>query len=282
MGSEDGTPGASVGVVRDVTHERMLEQALRHAQKMEAVGTLASGVAHNLRNVLQAILGSVEVARVLTAAGQPAGQMLDRATTTTKKGAALIDQLMMFARKQEATVSLSPVHLDDAIRDAAVLIKPLLGNAIALEIDAGAPFGVVMADPMQLEQVFLNLAANARDAMPRGGVLTIKSTDTLLDEQRARAHGRSPGPHVIVTVTDTGVGMDAATKARVFEPFFTTKEIGKGTGLGLSTVFALVQQFGGCIEVESAPGAGTAFTICLPSLHGPLFEGVAAGADRRT
>src|SRR5215510_8042290 len=193
--------------------------------------------------------------------------MLDRATIATKRGAVLIDQLMTFARKQEA-LSLSPVRVDDVIREAVGLIRPMVSDAISLTIVPGAPDGVVLADPVQLEQIFLNLAANARDAMPRGGKFSITSGEVELDWEAARAHGLLPGPHVIVTVADTGEGMDAATKARVFEPFFTTKDVGKGTGLGLSTVFALVEHFGGNIEVKSAPQAGTAFTMWLPALRG--------------
>jgi signal transduction histidine kinase len=271
IGGRDGVQ-RSVGVVRDVSHERALDQALRHAQKMEAVGTLASGVAHNLRNVLQTIVNFIEVSRMLTAAGEPTTEMLDRAMTAATSGATLIDQLMTFARKQEA-VPLSSVRLDDVLRDAMAMIKPLVSEAISLKIDVGAPDGVVMAHPVQLQQILLNLATNARDAMPRGGTLSITSREVALDEPFASAHGLSAGRHLVVTVKDTGEGMDAATKARMFDPFFTTKDIGRGTGLGLSTVFALVQQFGGCIEVDSAPAVGTTFTIYLPAQRGQGANG---------
>jgi len=263
IGDKDGRQ-RSVGVVRDVTHERMPEQALRHAQKMEAVGTLASGVAHNIRNVLQAILNFIQVIRLKTEAGEPIVEMLDRVNNATGRGAELIDQLVMFARKQDA-LSLSRVRVDDVLREAAGLIRPLVTEMVSLEIDAGAPDAIVMADPVQLEQVLLNLAANARDAMPRGGTLAITSREVVLDEPSAKARRLSPGPQVVLTVKDSGEGMDAETKARVFEPFFTTKGVGQGTGLGLSTVFAVVQQFGGSIEVDSAPGAGSTFTITLPA-----------------
>jgi signal transduction histidine kinase len=129
-----------------------------------------------------------------------------------------------------------------------------------------------MSDPVQFEQILLNLAANARDAMPDGGSLIIRSREAVVDERTAKLHHVSPGPHVIVTVRDSGCGMDDKTRARIFEPFFTTKGIGKGTGLGLSTVFTLVHQFGGWIEVESAPGAGTTFSICLPSVPRPVVD----------
>jgi signal transduction histidine kinase len=215
---------------------------------------------------------------MMSAAGEPIADVLDRVRTTTNRGAVLIDQLMMFARKEDA-VSLSPVHVDDVLREAIGLIRPMVSDAIALEINPGAPNAVVMADPVQLEQILLNLAANARDAMPRGGTFTIASREHQVDAQSARTRGISPGPHVVVTAKDTGEGMDAATKARVFEPFFTTKDVGKGTGLGLSTVYVLVQQFGGCIEVDSTPDAGTTFSIYLPALRSQVTRGAGAAGE---
>ena len=269
---DNGRVLRNVGVVRDVTSERALEDQLRQAQKMEAVGTLASGVAHNLRNVLQAVMGSIQLAQFIGVEDPDCAHALERAVSATKRGAVLIDQLMTFARKQDGTINLQPLRVDDAIREAAGLLKPLMGGRILLEIETAAPAGVVMSDPVQFEQVLLNLAANARDAMPDGGTLSIRSREAVLDEPTAKAHATSAGAHVIVTVRDSGCGMDAETRAHIFEPFFTTKGIGKGTGLGLSTVFALVRQFGGCIEVESAPGQGTTFSIWLPALQRPIVE----------
>jgi two-component system cell cycle sensor histidine kinase/response regulator CckA len=275
--ARDGQVLRNVGVVRDITSERSLEDQLRHGQKMEAVGTLAGGVAHNLRNVLQAVLGSIQVAQMLGAEGPDGAYALERAVAATKRGAALIDQLMAFAHKHEGTIELQPVRLDDSIREAEALLKTLMGTRVQLEIETGAPTGLAMADPVQFEQILLNLAANARDAMPEGGTLAIRSRQAVLDEPSAKLHRVAPGPHVIVTVRDSGCGMDDQTKTRIFEPFFTTKGVGKGTGLGLSTVFSLVHQFGGCIDVETAPGAGTTFSISLPALPGPIAD---AGAAR--
>jgi two-component system cell cycle sensor histidine kinase/response regulator CckA len=275
--ADDGRGLRSVGVVRDISSERALEEQLRHAQKMEAVGTLAGGVAHNLRNVLQAVLGSIEVAQSLGADSPDGAHALERAVCATQRGAALIEQLMTFAHKHEGTITLGPVHLDDTIREAEGLLRTLVGRRVHLEIELGSPGSVVMADPVQFEQILLNLAANARDAMSEGGTLAIRSRAALLDEPTAKMRRVAPGPHVIVTVRDTGCGMDAATKARIFEPFFTTKGVGKGTGLGLSTVFTLVQQFAGYIDVESAPAAGTTFSVCLPALQNPIVDAGGVG-----
>ena len=275
---DDGRVLRTVGVVRDITSERALEDQLRHAQKMEAVGTLAGGVAHNLRNVLQAVLGSIQVAQMVEVDGPDRADALDRAVSATKRGASLIDQLMTFAHKHEGAITLQPLRIDDSIHEAEGLLKTLLGARVQLQIETGAPAGVVLADPVQFEQILLNLAANARDAMPEGGTLAIRSWEAVFDEPTAKLHRLAPGPHVIVTVRDTGCGMDDKTQARIFEPFFTTKGVGKGTGLGLSTVFTLVGQFGGTIEVESAPDAGTTFSISLPSLRSPIVDAGAAAS----
>jgi PAS domain S-box-containing protein len=260
-----GNVRRSVGVVRDVTNERALEDNLRQAQKMEAMGTLAGGLAHNLRNVLQAILASVGFAQMGGVDKPTSARALDRALSATNRGIVLLDQLMTFARKQSGELVLLPVLIDEHVREAAGLLRVLVGKHVALEIATGAPGWVVMVDPVQLEQVLLNLGANARDAMPGGGTLAIRTLAAVLDEAAAKVHGLSAGAHVLITVRDSGAGMEEATRAHVFEPFFTTKEVGKGTGLGLSTAFALVRRFGGCIEVASQPGAGTTFSIWLPA-----------------
>jgi PAS domain S-box-containing protein len=264
----DGGVLRSVGVVRDVTAERKLEDELRQSQKMEAVGTLASGVAHNLRNVLQAVMSFIRVAQKRGVDSERAAEALDRAVTVAKRGATLTDQLMTFTRKQE--LAARPLLVDALVREAADLIKPLVGGHILVQVETAADGAYVMADPVQLEQILLNLAANARDAMPDGGTLTLRTEESIIDDRWAETHGVAKGPHVMLSVRDTGSGMDAATRQRVFEPFFTTKEIGKGTGLGLATVFALTRQFGGCIEVDSEKGRGTTFTLCFPALDGAM------------
>jgi signal transduction histidine kinase len=170
-------------------------------------------------------------------------------------------------------VSIRAVRLDDLVREAAGMIKPLVGEEIEVKLETGTPDAVVMADPVELEQILLNLASNAHDAMGGAGTLVLRTEARVLDAATAAAHGVAPGPHALLVVKDTGTGMDAATRARIFEPFFTTKDVNKGTGLGLSTAFATIGQFGGCIDVESEPGRGTTFTLCFPSL------GAVAGAD---
>jgi PAS domain S-box-containing protein len=254
-----------VGVVRDITAERNLEGDLRQAQKMEAVGTLASGLGHNLRNTLHAMLSFIYVAQASTSEEQKAWA-LGRATETCQRGARVLDQLMAFARKREARPTLVPVNVDEAIRDAAALLEPMLGSHIVLAVETGAPYAAVMADVVELEQVLLNLGSNARDAMPHGGRLAIKTEAAVLDEETAAAHGVAKRPCVKIIVRDTGSGMDDETKARIFEPFFTTKDVDKGTGLGLSTVFGIVRRLGGTIDVASRKEEGTTFTVWLPSL----------------
>jgi PAS domain S-box-containing protein len=268
-----------VGVVRDVTGERKLEEELRQSQKMEAVGTLAGGVAHNLRNVLQAIMGFIHTAQRKGADPERVAQALARALAVASRGATLTTQLTKFTRRHE--VSMQALRLDDVVRDASGLIKPLVGEQVVVEVETHAPDAVVMADPVELEQILLNLASNAHDAMTEGGTLVLRTEERFLDEQTAAAHDTKPGPHVLLTVRDTGTGMDAATRARIFEPFFTTKEVGKGTGIGLSTVFALTRQYGGCIDVESEPGKGTTFTLCFPSLQ-PRTARQKLATDRAT
>jgi PAS domain S-box-containing protein len=272
----DGRVVRNVGVVRDVTDARKMEEDIRQLQKMEAIGTLASGVAHNLRNVLQAVLGFIHVAHQ-KGSGSPAGaRALERARTTAKRGAALTDQLMMFTRKQDA--AMRPLCLDDVIRDGVDLIGPLVGDQIQIDLECGAPRALVMADAVQVEQILLNLAANARDAMPRGGTLSLRTEQAFLDDAAAGAHGVARGPHVKLVVSDDGIGMDRDTLLRIFEPFFTTKEVGRGTGLGLATVFALSRQFGACIDVESEPGLGTTVTLFFPMLGQRAADGVTADA----
>jgi PAS domain S-box-containing protein len=265
----DGRVDHFVGVVRDVSTEHRLEAELRQAQKLEAVGTLAGGVAHNLRNTLQAMLLFIRIAQT-SEGGDRLERALARALASGKRGAELIDQLMIFARGQAPNPERLPCNVDAVVREAAILIRPLLGNAITLAIETRAPGAIVMADVVGLEQVLLNLARNARDAMPGGGTFAISTEETTLDEQTGQAHGVAQGPHVKLIVRDTGSGMDDETKARIFEPFFTTKEVDRGTGLGLSTVFGIVRRFGGAIDVESRKGEGTAFTIHFPPLKSEL------------
>jgi len=241
---------------------RQAEQQLHQAQKMEALGRLAGGIAHDFNNVLTAILGHAELIQHdridLVGARAAAAHVLEAG----RRGAGLTGQLLAFSRCQ--VLKPTALDLDQVVRDIAPMIERLVGEAVILRLRT-AGTRPVRADRSQLDQVILNLCVNARDAMPRGGELTIETRDVDLDPIRAAVLGAaSGGPYVTLCVTDTGVGMDAETKAHLFEPFFTTKRAGAGTGLGLATVDGIVRQSGGAVEVESAPGVGTTFFVHLP------------------
>ncbi|MEN9579306.1 MAG: hypothetical protein RJA70_2315 [Pseudomonadota bacterium] len=264
-----------VTVVQDITSERELEEELRQAQKMEAVGALASGVAHDFNNVLQGLLGCLNVARGENTAPARAREFLDRAADAARHGGELAARLTAFARKQN--VELKPLDLDATVRNAAHLIERLVTEQVSVEIRTDAGAKTILADAVQLEQILLNLAANARDAMPEGGRLSI-STSVLSDDDPALARYslRSPQGCVRLVVQDTGTGMDEVTRRRIFEPFFTTKEVNKGTGIGLSTVFQVTKQLQGFVEVTSEPGRGTAFIFvfpcCAPGAEAPASQ----------
>ena len=261
----DGTDDAGriFGIAHDITDERGLEAELRHAQKMEVVGTLASGIAHDFNNVLQAILGSAHHALDETRTVEEAREYMQRIREVAKRGGALANRLLTFSRKR--TAQSKPLRVDAIVDSSTSLLRRLVGDQIELKIELAAPEGVVMADPVELEQILMNLVANARDAMPKGGTLTIRTEEAHLEEEEANQHHSlaERGSYVRLWVQDTGIGMDESTKARIFEPFFTTKEVGKGTGLGLSTVFAMVKQMQGHIDVESEPLVGTSIAVCF-------------------
>lgn len=254
-------------VNRDITDRRHLEEQFRQSQKMEAVGRLSGGVAHDFNNLLGVIIGYAEFLQERLEAADPLRASVEEILKAGKRAASLTRQLLAFSRQQV----LDPKVLDlrVAVTDMEKLLRRLIGEDIELTTAIDPQLGKVKADQGQLEQVIMNLAVNARDAMPQGGKLTIHLENTVLDQDYVRRYPYpvQPGQYVLLMVTDTGVGMDAETKARAFEPFFTTKEKGKGTGLGLSTVYGVVKQSGGYIDVESAPSAGTTFKIFLPRVH---------------
>jgi PAS domain S-box-containing protein len=252
-----------VGVAHDVTHERSLADELHQAQKMEAVGALVSGVAHDFNNVLQAILGASALAMKESTQPERARQYMQKVAEAAKRGGELAAQLLAFSRKQ--TVDLKPLALDAALEAISSLLARLLGEHIELVVHHGAPEAVIFADAVQLEQIVMNLASNARDAMPSGGSFTIQTDEIVFGEVTAKRFGLSaPGRYARIIARDTGCGMEEAVRARIFEPFFTTKAIGQGTGLGLSTVFGLTHQLGGHVDVQSAKGEGTVFTFYFP------------------
>jgi PAS domain S-box-containing protein len=252
------------GILRDVSERQHLEEQLRQAQKMETVGRLAAGVAHDFNNLLMAVLGYSELTLRKLAPDDPLRGDLLGIIEVGERTATLTRQLLSFSRKQAVRPQVLDLHA--VVATVSKMLRRLIGEDVELETRTDAVNSRVRADPGQLEQVLLNLAVNARDAMPQGGRLRIETDNVYLDEAAARARPEArTGAHVVLTVTDTGCGMPPEVQAHLFEPFFTTKETGKGTGLGLATVHGIVKQSGGHIAVESAVGRGTTFRIYLPA-----------------
>jgi len=251
-------------VNRDVSERRQLEEQFRQAQKMEAVGRLSGGVAHDFNNLLGVIIGYAEFLQERLEPENSLRGSVDEILKAGKRAASLTRQLLAFSRQQ--VLDPKVVDLNAAVSDMEKMLRRLISEDIELTTLLSPNLGRVKADQGQLEQVLMNLAVNARDAMPSGGKLVIETENMVMDEKFVRRYPYpvQPGPYVCLTVTDNGIGMDTETKARAFEPFFTTKEKGKGTGLGLSTVYGVVKQSGGYIDVYSSPGAGTTFKIYLP------------------
>ncbi len=259
----DGRPVRIIGTAQDVTDTRQLEHEFRQAQKMEAVGRLAGGIAHDFNNSLTAIIGYGQILSE-SLAGTPEAEWVEQIAGAARHAAGLTRQLLAFSRRQ----LLQPEVLDipALVDELAPMLRLVIGKDVELVTTVEPETGHVRADPGQLQQVLLNLAGNARDAMPDGGLMTISVGNTSLDPTRAATLELPPGPYVCLSVADDGQGMDDATKARIFEPFFTTKEVGKGTGLGLAMVHGVVTQSGGHISFDSELGRGTRFRILLPSV----------------
>jgi PAS domain S-box-containing protein len=252
--------------IRDLTEARRLEEQLLQAQKMESVGRLAGGIAHDFNNLLTVISGyaGLLLGEPDLAAGVKAD--LEQIATAAARATELTAQLLAFSRRQV----MQPValHLGAALDEITPILHRLLGEDVEVVTDIDPSLGYVLADPGQLTQVIVNLAVNARDAMPRGGTITLEAANVELDTEYAQGHAEVlPGPYVLLSVTDTGTGMDEATRSRLFEPFYTTKELGKGTGLGLATVYGIVRQSGGHIWVYSEPGRGSVFKVYLPRVE---------------
>ena len=264
--NQDGKLYRITGTLEDITERRALEEQLRQAQKMEAVGRLAGGIAHDFNNVLTVVGGYLHMVLDMTPPSDPRHEKLKQILEASTRASALTSQLLAFGRKQMLQPRL--VNVNRLLTNMEALLGRVMGEHIRLETDLAGELPCVKADPNQLEQVLINLAANARDAMPEGGAFRIR---TMLAGQKADG-----GPHVCLEISDTGCGMGQDVLEHVFEPFFTTKEVGRGTGLGLSSVYGIVQQNHGTIEVSSTPGRGTTFVILLPAV--PETEEVSPAA----
>ncbi|MBV9506414.1 MAG: response regulator [Acidobacteriia bacterium] len=260
---------AGLAVLIDVTERRRLEEQLRQAQKMEAVGMLAGGVAHDFNNLLTIITGYSQLILNNLRENDPNRHSAEQIMKAGERAGALTKQLLAFSRRQ--VLQPKVLDLNMLVKTLSAMLQRLIGEDIELRLVLSPDLGRVYADPGQLEQVIMNLVVNARDAMAAGGMLTIRTANAVIEEGPEGGRlATKPGPHVLLAVSDTGHGMDERTRNRLFEPFFTTKSVGRGTGLGLSTVFGIVKQSGGSLNVESAPGRGTIFEVYLPRIEQPL------------
>jgi len=260
-----------VAVIRDVTEHVLLEEQLKQAQRLESVGRLAGGVAHDFNNLLTIIMGFTELMLADCGPQHPHADSLRQVLEAGQRAQTLTRQLLAFSRRQ--TLRPQVIELTEVVRGLEKMLRRLIGEDIRLVTDYGSSSPRIKADPGQIEQVILNLAVNARDAMPDGGVLTIETGEKELDEEYSRRHlGTSPGKYALLAVSDNGCGMDEETRSRIFEPFFTTKPKEKGTGLGLATSYGIIKQSGGNIWCYSEPGVGTTFKIYLPVTEEPLSD----------
>jgi PAS domain S-box-containing protein len=270
----EGKPKSVLAINTDITEKKKIEAQFMRAQRMESIGTLAGGIAHDLNNILAPIMMAIDLLKPLSQ-GPEAAEILETMEISAKRGADIVGQVLSFARGLEGErIEIQPKHL---LRDLEKIIKDTMPKDIRLQFDIPNGLWTLLGDPTQVHQILLNLCVNARDAMPNGGGLTVGVENYVLDEQYAAMNIQAkPGRYVMITVTDSGTGIPPELLDKIFEPFFTTKELNKGTGLGLSTVMAIVKSHDGVINVYSEPGRGSTFRIYLPALAGSLGEGKAA------
>jgi PAS domain S-box-containing protein len=267
----------AIAFVSDISQRKHLEEQLLHAQKMEAVGRLAGGVAHDFNNMLTVISGYNRMILDELSTMDPLRGYAEEILKAADRAGALTNQLLAFSRRQ--IMQPRVINVNAVMIQTQKMLQRLIGEDIELVLNLGTNVGNIKADPGHVEQAIVNLAVNARDAMPLGGRLTIETADVVLDETYARTHlGVKPGAFTMIAVSDTGHGMDAETRRHIFEPFFTTKEKGKGTGLGLATVYGMVKQTNGDIWVYSEPGQGTTFKLYFPQVSEPLSDGSSGDA----
>jgi len=266
--AEGNVVGASA-IARNITAQKKAEDQLRQSQKMEAVGRLAGGVAHDFNNLLGIVTACTELLR--SRVDTESLEYIDNIREAANRGAGLTRQLLAFGRRQP--IQAQVLDLNERLREMSRLLRPLMGDDVEIFLPSRSSAAVVEVDPGQLDQIVLNLAVNARDAMPRGGKFIIDTGVFTIDENFAQEHTMTSGRYVMLAISDNGTGMDEATRSRIFEPFFTTKETGKGSGLGLATVYGIVKQSAGHIWVYSEPGQGTSFKIYLPSAEEKLGIG---------
>ncbi|HAM50031.1 MAG TPA: hybrid sensor histidine kinase/response regulator [Nitrospiraceae bacterium] len=273
----------AAGTVRDITERRRaeeertrLEQQLFQSQKMEAIGQLAGGIAHDFNNILTAIISYANLVQMTVPADDPSKAYVENVLALSNRAATLTQGLLAFSRKQ--ILDQRPVDMNEIIRRVEKLLSRIIGEDIVFRTDLIDGPLTVFADMGQMEQVLMNLVANARDAMPHGGILTIGTLRIVLDEEFVKMHGYGkPGSFVIVSVSDTGTGMNEDIRQRIFDPFFTTKELGRGTGLGLSIVYGIIKQHNGYVDVYSEIGKGTTFKLYLPLIGADAGEAAKAG-----
>ncbi len=278
MHSGEGSISGLVFVAVDITERKRAEKALKkvqaqllQSQKMEAIGQLAGGIAHDFNNLLTSIIGNSNLLMMKMAADEPLRAYVDQILSSAESAAKLTQSLLAFSRKQ--IISLKPHRLDEIVKNTEKLLLRLIGEDIELNVVFAERDITVLADNGQIQQILMNLATNARDAMPNGGILTIATDTVEITREYEIIHGYGkPGKYAVLSVTDTGIGMDEETRRRIFEPFFTTKGVGEGTGLGLAIIYGIVKQHKGYINVYSEPGKGTTFKIYLPMITSKVEE----------